>query len=115
MKKFIVCFIILLVFVEYSIAGDPVTLPYNVVISDPLTDQADRIHIRFYWDATGAHCEFRYALWNQARTKIIEEYSFIIDGQDLIDFTAGYAATLQSRANTLMSDHLQTERTTQAK
>jgi len=96
-------------------AGDPVTLPYNVVVGDPLTDKAERVYIKFFWDGEGAKCELAYEIWNNDRTILLDEYATIVTGQDLIDLTAGYASTMLSRTNVIMSDHLKTQRTWEAK
>ena len=112
-----------------AFAGEYVDLPYDVVISDPLTDKVEKMSIKFkFYQDGNHHAVLTYRLLNNDRTKVIDEYSFIIRNvvddpgtpeneatTDFTDFILGFGGTLDSRAATAMNQDLQSRRETQAK
>jgi len=112
MKYIIIFLLLLLPTVTFA---DEVTLPYNVVISDPLTDAGDRKSIKVNFDDNTALIV--YELWNDDRTDLIERISYTIDGAELITILGGAsaAAAFKSAVSSSMSTHLQSRRETQAK
>ena len=114
MKKTILALFCVLVLSGVSLADD-VTLPYNVVVSEPLTDKVERISVSFFWEAAGNYALIKYELWNSDRTGLIEENVVRLEGTSFNDFVADYGATLQSRSNVAINQHIQANHTTQAK
>ena len=114
MKKLI--FILLLLVPSYLYAGEMVTLPYDVVISQPLTDKAEKMVVSIHYSEDGNHyAMLEYRILNQTKTATLYSYSFRIDGTDFTDFVQGFAATLNTRAEAAMSQDLQSRHITQAK
>ena len=114
MKRIILALFCFLIFSGVSVADD-VTLPYNVVMSDPLTDKAARISVSFFWEAAGNYALIKYELWNSDRTVPIEENVVRLEGTSFNDFVADYGATLQSRSNAAIGQDIQSNHATQAK
>ena len=114
MKKTILALFCVLVLSGVSLADD-VTLPYNVVVSEPLTDKVERISVSFFWEAGGNYVLIKYELWDNARAKLIEENVIRLEDVSFNDFVADYGLTLQSRANAAINQHIQANHTIQAK
>ena len=149
MKRFMILLMLLTPCALY--AGEYVELPYDVVISEPLTHQAEKMSIKINWDADGRHfATLTYKVLNPSKTRTLYTYSFTIANKldnpysitaectdvgipwalctgagtcendcdesttDFNDFVAGFATTLNSRAEAAMSQDLQKRHTTQA-
>ena len=72
-------------------AGEYIDLPYDVVVSDPLTHQAEKMSIRINWAANGDHyATCTYRILNPAKTEVLYTYSFSI--RNISDNPASIAA-----------------------
>ena len=68
-----------LMVVLIAYAGEPVDLPYDVVISEPLTDKAEKMYIKIHYMANGKHyAVLEYKVLNNDRTEILAEHSFAV-------------------------------------
>ena len=77
MKRFMILLMLLIPCTLY--AGEYIDLPYDVVVSDPLTHQAEKMSIRINWQESGDHfATCTYKLLNPAKTKTLYTYSFQI-------------------------------------
>ena len=149
MKRFMILLMLLIPCALY--AGEYIDLPYDVVLSDPLTHQGEKMSVKINWDDNGNHyATLTYRLLNPAKTEVLKTYSFTIANKldnpysitaectdvgvpwalctgagtctndcdesttDFNDFVAGFATTLNSRAEAAMSTDLQKRHTTQA-
>ena len=96
--------------------GEKVTLPYNVVVSDPLTDKAEKISAEFIYSGDGNHfCRITYKLLNTLETETLGEFTFDVTGAEFTALVAGIGGTLKTRLDAEMSTDLQSRRTTQPK
>jgi len=77
MKKLM---LLLLLFIPSLLyAGEAVTLPYDVVVADPLTDKAEKMAITIRYSGSGNHyAVLEYRILNQDQTNILYKYSFAI-------------------------------------
>ena len=77
MKRFLILLMLLIPCTLY--AGEYIDLPYDVVVSDPLTHQGEKMSIRINWAANGDHyATCTYRLLNPAKTEVLYTYSFQI-------------------------------------
>ena len=79
MKKIVFCITTLLLLVSYSYAGERITLPYNVVVSDPTTNQAEKMYIKIIFKENGnSYAVLEYNVLNNTGTKVLYTYSFAV-------------------------------------
>jgi hypothetical protein len=115
MKKLILISMFVFLFCSVGWTAEDVVLPYNVVVSDPLTDKAARLDVSFTWNPGQNYCMIRYELWSNDRLELLEKQTVRLEGSDFIDFVDGYGATLQTRANAVINTDIQSKHATQAK
>ena len=77
MKRFMILLMLLIPCALY--AGEYIDLPYDVVISEPLTHQAEKMFVKISWDADGNHfATLTYKVLNPSKTRTLYTYSFTI-------------------------------------
>ena len=114
MKKLLIVLMSICLFTGVGFCGEDVTLPYNVNFSD--TDKAERVDILFTFNSTGNHtATIKYSLWNSDRTEVVVSKTIVIEGTAFDNFVAGYGSTLQSRADALCSQDIQSRYSTTPK
>lgn len=76
MKKLILLFVLIPML---SFAGESVDLPYDVIISEPLTDKAEQISLKIAYREDGNHyAVLTYWILNNDRTEVLAKYSFAV-------------------------------------
>jgi hypothetical protein len=92
--------------------ADPVTLPYNVVLS---TDKADRATITIDFDTNQS--VLKYEVWNNDRTEVLKTFTFTLDSAETVALFGGAANanTFKANCSTAMNNDLQDKVQTEAK
>ena len=83
MKKCLLAVIILMMATP-AIGGEIVTMPYYVMLSNPLTDQGEKLSITFMYEQSGNHyAVIRYRILSDSGNEIMHNLELVI--RDLPD------------------------------
>ena len=100
--------------------GELFTVPKNIIVKAPITDQVWVEDVAGHFDATSPYAVINYELRDPDNTSRILEKEFIkLEGSDFTDLysATGYtgAATLKTRAQVLVWADIQVKFTTEDK
>ena len=94
--------------------GEIVTVPKNIVLKQPLSDQVNKNHIEIHWDAEGPYIVIYYEIMD-AVGRVLEEQFVKIEDADFTAFVATIGATIKTRAEAAIWADIQAKYTVQNK
>ena len=94
--------------------GEIVTVPKNIVLKQPLSDQVNKDNVAIHWDETGPYAVIYYDI-RDAVGRVLEEQFVKIQDDDFTAFMATIGTTIKTRAEAAIWADIQAKYTVQDK